>query len=394
MPWKETCAVEERIKFIKDYRSGEFMLAELCRMYGISRKTGYKWIERADQYGLKGLSDCSRAPHHHPNAVSEELVDLILALRGKHPSWGPKKLRRILERGHGGFKLPCHSTIGEIIRRHGLSVPRRRRRRCEPSSRPFSECAAPNQVWCADFKGWFKTGDGRRVDPLTISDAASRYIIRCQAMSSVSLEAVQRLFEASFREYGMPLVIRTDNGPPFASHGIGGLTRLSVWWIRLGISPERIEPGKPYQNGRHERMHLTLKKETASPPRRNLHAQQRAFDRFREEFNHQRPHEALGQETPSSVYEPSPNQYPSRLPAVEYADTMVTRKVQKRGEFHWRGHKIFLTEALAGQVVGLDPIDDRYFDIYLVKVPVGVFDSKRLLAMRRKKRKTDHVRLS
>ena len=385
MPWKETCAMEERVKFIKEYRSCHFSVAELCRRYGISRKTGYKWITRAEQGGRKALSDLSRAPHHHPHAISEEMVELILELRGEHPSWGPKKIMRILQQRHGDLKLPCISSIGAIISRNGLSVPRRRRRRCEPSSQPFAECSEPNQIWCADFKGWFKTGDGRRVDPLTITDAASRYIIRCQAMSSVSLESVQRLFEASFREYGLPLFIRTDNGRPFSSHGIGGLTRLSAWWISLGIIPERIEPGKPYQNGRHERMHLTLKQETAKPPARSLRAQQRSFDRFVYEFNHDRPHESLGQETPASVYEFSSRRYPDRLPTVEYPDSMVRRKIQSSGEFYWRGHKIFLTEALGGQEVGLEPIDDRYFEIYFATVPVGVFDSKRLMAMRRKK---------
>jgi len=382
VPWKETCAMDERKIFIEDWLRGEYTMAELCRQYEITRKTGYKWVARFLEHGYGGLEDLSRAPKNHPNAVSDEIEKLVVGARGDHPTWGPKKLKIVLEEMYPGLRIPSESTIGAILKRHGLTVPRRRRRHCEPSSQPFAECDGPNSVWCADFKGWFRTGDGLRVDPLTISDAYSRYLIRCQGMRPVTVEGVQRIFEAAFREFGMPLRIRTDNGSPFAATGLGGLSRLSVWWIRLGITPERIEPGKPYQNGRHERMHLTLKQETANPPARNLRAQQRVFDAFQNELNNERPHEAIGLIPPAALYELSPRIYPGRLPPIRYPETMVTRKVQKRGEIRWGGSNVFISKTLAGEILGLEPIDDRYFNIYLAWMQIGRFDSHRLVVLR------------
>ena len=373
--------MEERMKFVMDYESQEYSKAALCRIYGISRPTCNKWLARYGQAGVVGLADQSRAPKRHPNQVSPEIEEAILAVRREHPHWGPKKLRVLLKQAMPRGSWPATSTIGEILSRHGLTVPRKRRRRTPPYTQPFAACDGPNAVWCGDFKGWFRTGDGSRCDPLTISDAHSRKLLRCQVVKDTGFETTRGLFEATFRQYGLPLAIRTDNGTPFAGRGIGGLSRLSVWWIRLGIVPERIEPGKPQQNGRHERMHRTLKAETAKPPARTLRAQQRAFDRFREEFNHVRPHEALEMATPASVYEYSPRPYPERLGPVEYPAGLTVRIVQKRGEFYWHRHSVFLGEAFVREHVGLEPLDGRYWTVYFGERVLGVFDSHRYLVL-------------
>jgi transposase InsO family protein len=381
MPWKDTCAMEERMKFIVNYQKQEYSKAALCRIFGISRPTGDKWLDRYAQAGIAGLADQSRAPKHHPNQVSSKIEEAILAARRAYPHWGPKKLRTLLEREMPRQSWPAISTIGEILCRHGLTVPRKRRRRTPPYTQPFATCDGPNAVWCGDFKGWFKTGDGSRCDPLTITDAASRYLLRCQAVKSTGFETTRGLFEATFRQYGLPLAIRTDNGSPFASRGIGGLSRLSVWWIKLGIVPKRIEPGKPQQNGRHERMHRTLKAETAKPPARTLRSQQRAFDRFCKEFNHVRPHEALEMATPASVYTYSPRPYPERLGPVEYPSGLTVRMVQKHGGFYWHRHQVFLGEAFWGERIGLEPLDGRHWTVYFGERVLGVFDSYRYLVL-------------
>ncbi len=378
MPWKETCVMEERMKFVVEYKGAELCMSELCRKYGISRRTGYKWVGRLEQNGSAGLQDRSRAPNNHPNAVSDQLVDIILDARAEYPTWGPKKLKVLLERKHARLVIPCPSTIGEILRRNGLTVPRKRRRRATPSSQPFAACDAPNAVWCADFKGWFRTGDGRRCDPLTISDAFSRYLIRCQALQPTSFIRVKSVYEASFREQGLPFVIRTDNGPPFASIGLGGLSRLAVWLIKLGITPERIEPGKPQQNGRHERMHLTLKKETASPPQKNLRKQQEVFDVFKTVYNEERPHEGLDMATPATLYAASSRLFTGRIEPLVYPEGMITRMVQKRGHIFWRCDRVFIGEAFAGEPIGLEQIDEENYSVYIGHVQIGLFNSRRL----------------
>jgi putative transposase len=245
VPWKETGPMDERLKFVGMYLSQEWSMSALCRDFGVSRKTGYKWIERYREGGAAGLVDRSRAPLSNPQAVPRAIVQAVLAARGKHPTWGPRKLRVWLERESGTRIWPAASTIGEILRRRGLSVQRRRSRRTVPFTEPFRACDSANAVWSADFKGWFVTGDGQRCDPLTISDNYSRYLLRCQALTAGNCQMVRPIFEAAFREYGLPDAIRTDNGPPFATTTVGALSRLSIWWLKLGISPERIEPGKP-----------------------------------------------------------------------------------------------------------------------------------------------------
>ena len=376
MPWKETCAVEERLKFVLDCQKAEFSKAALCRIYDISRPTGDKWLARYGEAGIKGLHDQSRAPVRHPNEIGHEMEQAILEARRAHPHWGPKKLRVLLQRRWPCRHWPACSTIGEILRRHGLTVPRKRRRRTPPYTRPFVGCTEANAVWCADFKGWFKTSDGRRCEPLTISDAHTRFLLRCQAVEDTGYETTRGLFEAAFGQYGLPRAIRTDNGSPFASRGIFGLSRLSVWWMKLGIVPERIEPGEPQQNGRHERMHGTLKAETASPPKGTLRSQQRCFDRFRREYNHVRPHEALRMQCPGELYAPSARRYPERPASISYPSGLTVRIVQKRGEFYWHGHRVFLGEAFGEERIGLEPLDGRYWSVYFSHRVIGVFDAR------------------
>jgi putative transposase len=380
MPWKETCAMEERMKFVLEVLEGFESKAALCRIYGISRPTGDKWLGRYAATGVDGLRDVSRAPVRHPNTVTEEAEAAVLTLRAAHMHWGPKKLLALLERKAPDRPWPSASTIGEILKRHGLTMPQKRRRRAPPQTAPFAACDGPNALWCADFKGYFETGDGLRCYPLTVTDACSRYVLRCQA-ADLRHDTVRPLFEATFREYGLPAAIRTDNGGPFASRGLCGLSRLSVWWMRLGIVPERIDPGEPQQNGRHERMHRTLKQETTHPPGANRRAQQRLFDRFRHEFNEDRPHEALGQATPASMYVPSRRPYPARLQPVEYPGEMTVRAVQKSGEFYWKNKPVFLGEAFGHERIGLERLDELYWTVHFTTMALGVFDVRRGLVL-------------
>ena len=376
MPWKVSGVVEERLRFVRDYERGLWTKAELCRQYGIARKTGYKILERWEQHGLEGLKDRSRAPQRHTNQTGSEIEEQVLELRRAHMRWGARKLRKVLQ--NEGKKAPAASTIGELLRREGLVIPRRQRRKTPPYTQPFAAAEAPNQVWCTDFKGWFRTQDGERIDPLTLTDAHSRYLLRCQATEKTDTEAVRAIMEAAFREYGMPAAIRSDNGAPFASRAVAGLSRLAVYWMKLGIVPERIKPGHPEQNGRHERMHRTLKEETASPSAANRRAQQRAFDRFRREYNEERPHGALKMQTPGAVYVPSPRAYPERVPEPEYDSGLEVRRVQKHGEFNWKHQHVFLSETLAGERVGLEPVDERYWCVYFADFPIAWFDSQEL----------------
>jgi putative transposase len=377
MPWKEIVVLDERMKFVLACRQspGDSM-AVLCRRFGISRPTGYKWLERYQRLGPSGLCDASRAAHTHPNQVDVELSQQIVSMRLAHPTWGPRKLRAILEREQPGESWPAASTIGGILKRQGLSQPRRLRGCEAAAAHPLGPCLACNRVWCADFKGWFRTGDGRRCDPLTIMDGYSRYLLRCQAVAKMDYSSTRGLFESTFRRYGLPESIRTDNGEPFAGNGLLRLSRLNVWWVRLGISPQRIEPGKPQQNGSHERMHGTLKRETASPPAPSLAAQARRFDAFEKEYNHQRPHEALAMATPASVYQPSRRAYPERLAELEYPADYQLRNVAEDGQIRWKVAKVFLSKSLSGQTVGLQPLDDRFWRVKFGLLELGVLDQK------------------
>jgi transposase InsO family protein len=367
--------MDERVRFIAGLRSGLGM-AEACRSYGVSRKTGYKWLERYKLDGPSGLEERSRAPHRMPWAIDDDMQELLIAARCRHPTWGPRKLLAWLERRHRGRLFPAASSVGDLLRRRGFVKPRRRRRQIPPRVARPGRFDAPNATWCADFKGWFRTSDGKRCDPLTISDGYSRFIVGCHIVERPTLEHVQPQFERAFIEYGLPNAIRTDNGPPFASTGLGGLSRLAVWWLRLGITPDRIDPGRPDQNGRHERFHKTLKAETASPPASTHTAQQRRFDRFTREYNEDRPHESLADDTPADLYAQSPRSFPRALPDVEYPADYLVRSIHTAGTLKWKGSQLYVSEALIGQRVGLEPIADDQWLIYFAALPLAVLDNR------------------
>ena len=367
--------MDEKFRFVFEYERDEQTMKQLCASFGISRETGYVWLRRYQKLGAAGLLELNRAPRSHPNQTEAAVEQAVLELRQAHMRWGPRKLKRILERDQPSQPWPATSTIGEIVRRAGLVVPRKRRRRIDPHTQPLAHAHQANRVWCADFKGWFRSGDGTRIDPLTLSDAWSRYLLRCQAVEKTDTERVRAVFEAAFREHGLPEAIRTDNGPPFASKAVAGLSQLSVWWIRLGITHERIQAGHPEQNGRHERMHRTLKQDLR--PAHDWRAQQRELDRFRNDYNHIRPHEALDMQTPAAVYLHSNRPYPERPPEIEYPDNMQVRTIHSQGHFRWKKKDIFLTHLLWGESIGLLPIGNNLFNIYFNHRPLVGFDPSR-----------------
>lgn len=380
MPWARTDWMSERVKFVAAYLEHEACFSDLCLDFGISRKTGYKWVRRYESEGPPALQERSRAPHSHPNATSSDIVQAILTIRRRHPRWGPRKVQVVFQRQRPHAVVPAASTIGDILKRHGLVRPRRRVRRSSPYVDRLRQYDAPNAVWCADFKGCFPIGGqrgGARCHPLTISDGYSRFLLRCRGLRRPLSQYARRVFESAFCEYGLPRAIRTDNGPPFSTLAPGGLSRLSVWWIRLGIRPERIMPGRPEQNGRHERMHRTLKAETAKPPRSSFSAQQRAFDRFRLEYNEVRPHEALGQEVPASLYRPSLRSYPDRLPEPEYPTHFETRVAYPNGVISFGTTQWYVSNCIAGERVGLEPCDDGRWRVHFGWVPIGILDLRR-----------------
>jgi transposase InsO family protein len=377
MPWNETCQMDERTQFIARVLAGEDEMTALCREYGISRKTGYKWLRRYRAAGAAGLRERSHAPLRHGQAHDVAVVQAVLGLRERWPRWGPKKLRVKLGELHPELPVPATSTIGDWLQRAGWVARSRRRRRCPPYTQPFAAVTAANDVWCTDFKGWFRTADGGRCDPFTLTDAHSRYLLRCRAVARPDEENVRPIFEAAFKEHGLPLAIRSDNGPPFAAPGVGGLSRLAVWWLKLSIRPERIVAGKPQQNGRHERVHRTLKQETATPAAASLPAQQQRFDEFRAVYNSERPHEALGQKTPASVYEPSPRRYPDRLDDPNYGTDVAVRRVRSNGQIKWAGELIFVGEALIGEPVGVSETDSGDWLVRFADVELGYIHPQR-----------------
>jgi putative transposase len=368
--------MEQRLAFVVEWAKHGSSMAELCRSFGISRQTGYELVAQFKACGLDGLKPRSRAPHCHPNAVSEEVCGAVLRAKAAHPSWGPKKLQPLEDEARSiKEQWPVASTRGAILARAGLTVPRRPARPHAPArTQPFGQVTRANDTWCADFKGWFRTGDGMRCDPLTISDAHSRLLLRCQALHhGIETEYVRPVFEAVFREYGLPLRLRTDNGAPFASVGAGGLSQLAVWWIKLGITPERIDPGQPSQNGRHERLHRTLNEATAQPPAATIRAQQQRFDVFRNEYNHARPHEALQQQPPSRWYAPSPRAYPRRLEEPTYAEADQVRRVRHNGEIRWSSGTIYVSRVLIGEPVGIYESDAGWLVRY-GPIELGLLD--------------------
>jgi len=363
--------MDQREQFIRRFLANDTPMSVLCSDFGISRKTGYKWAQRFVDGGLPNLVDRSRAPHTIAHAIDEAVAQRIVELRQRHPFWGPKKLRAWLIDREPAQLWPAASTIGIILNRSGLVIPRRRRRRTPMANQPLAACTAPNITWCADFKGCFRVGK-RYCHPLTITDGYSRFLLRCEAMDGERCEPVRRAFEVTFREHGLPLRVRTDNGSPFATRAVGGLSRLSVWWIKLGVTPERIQPGKPQQNGRHERMHRTLKQETTRPAKSSVLAQQDAFDRFRQSFNHERPHEALGQRTPASVYEHSSRPMPTEPHDPEYPADFEIRRVRKDGRMAWRGGLLCVADILANEAIGVEPIADGRWQLWFGPIYLGI----------------------
>jgi transposase InsO family protein len=352
---------------------------EHCSRFGVSHETGYDWLSRVGdgQLDVARLEPLSSAPCCCPHATSVDVCEVLIDARRRHPAWGPRKLRAFLAKKHRSLVLPAPSTIGDILKRAGLVMSRRRRRHAWPSTPPFVEAKAPNDVWTADFKGQFRTRDDQLCYPLTIADALSRYLIRCDAYTHPTEEVAKASFASAFRELGLPTVIHSDNGAPFASTAVGGLSQLSVWWIHLGILPERSRRRTPSDNGRHERMHRTLKAEATDPPAANARQQQRAFDDFRLEFNEERPHEALGNNVPAAFYSPSPRPYPRRLPEVEYPSQYELRRVDASGHFKWRGRQVFLSGVLAHEVIGIVQLDDGMWDVFFGPVLLGSLSDAR-----------------
>jgi len=376
MPWEVSDVMEQRFRLVERYRDSGEGISELARRFQVSRKTVYKWLQRYELGGVEGLRDHSRRPMVQAARTPGEIEAWITDLRRTHPSWGPRKLRAWLARKHPEQRWPAESTMGLILERHGLNGRRVKRRHATPSAQPLQHAQEANDVWSIDFKGWFVCGDGQRCDPLTVSDAASRYLLCCRAVAEPNTAAVEQELTRVFRRYGLPQRMRSDNGSPFASTGVGGLSRLSVWWIRLGIVPERIAPGEPQQNGRHERMHRTLKAETAAPPAENLEAQQRRFAEFIEVYNQQRPHQALDGDTPADRYEPSPREFSEKLVEVAYPAGMELRRADDGGKFRWKQARCRVGEALAHQIVGIEPIDDGVSRVWFGPVLLGLLDER------------------
>lgn len=377
MPWHQTNPVNERLKFVAEAQRGRRSMVELCEEFGISRKTGYKLVGRYQREGPEGLRDRSRAPKKHPNQTPDEVEAAILRVRKAHSSWGSKKILSILERDRPDLALPARSTVDAILKRAGVVVARRARpRRRGYHGAPIVAAKAPNDVWSIDYKGWFRVGDGTRCDPLTVNDVNSRFSLECRAMVGPKLEDVRRRLEELFYTCGLPSYMLSDNGAPFGSRGLGGLSRLGVWMLRIGVQPVFIQPGRPDQNGRHERFHETLKAETASPPRSSIRAQQRAFDSFQRVYNDERPHEALKMKTPAEVYRESEREMPDDLVDHEYPDEFEPRRVRKDGAIKWARGYVFVGEAMAGEMVGLEPVEDDHWDVHLGPSRLGVLSDR------------------
>jgi transposase InsO family protein len=365
--------MEQRLEFVREYESELFTMTELAAQYGISRKTGYKWLDRYDAAGALGLHDRSRRPHASPHATDPELLAILIRLRQRHPRWGAKKLLIVAARQAPKAAWPCPSTVATHLKARGLIGARRRQRPPVAVASTRAPITYANEVWTTDFKGEFLTGDHRYCYPLTLRDGFSRFVLRCDALTAHTLAVTRPRMERAFAEYGLPERIRSDNGPPFGGPGLGRLSALAVWWIRLGIVPERIAPGHPEQNGSHEQFHAVLKAETARPPAASAPAQQRRFTRFCAEYNHERPHEALGQAVPATRYQPSPRPLPRRLPLLEYPGHAEIRRVDQNGYVSWR-QPLFVSVALAGEDVAFQEVDDGIWTVTFASVVLGRFD--------------------
>jgi len=349
-------------------------MSELCADYQISRKTGYKWVDRFETAGPPGLLDHPRRPAHSPWATDPALVETLVTLRTRHPRWGARKLLAVAARHDRDAAWPSRSTVCALLKARGLVPPRQRRNPHAHVTSALAPITAANQTWTTDFKGHFRTGDGAYCYPLTLRDGFSRFVLRCHALGGPTYEATRPQFARAFAEFGLPDGIRSDNGGPFAGTGLRRLSRLSVWWIRLGIRLERIALGHPEQNGSHEQFHSVLKAETARPPAANARAQQQRFTRFCAEYNDDRPHEALGDHVPASCYQPSPRSLPSRLPPLEYPAHWEIRRVSTIGQVSWGAHALFLSGALAGEDVAFEEVDDGLWTVHFATLALGRYD--------------------
>jgi transposase InsO family protein len=371
--------MEQREKFIADRRRGLFSMTELCERYNVSRKTGYKWLQRFAEDGRRALRDRSHAPHCCPHRIDSRMAELLCDTRRAHPTWGPRKILDYLAKRHRGVRIwPATSTVGDLLAREGLVRRRRRRRKpVHPGSVPI-HTTAPNDLWTIDFKGHFRTRDAIYCYPLTVADQHTRFLIACHGLFSTKGVGARRVLELAFREYGLPAAIRSDNGAPFASIGIHGLTHLNVWWMRLGIQHQRMNPGSPQENPAHERMHRTLKAEAVRPPRANLRAQQRAFNAFRAEYNTVRPHESLGGDCPAEHYRSSRRPFPSKLPPLEYPGHYIVKRVTNAGTFRFKHKLLFIANALRQQHIGLEEVNDGIWSIFLGTVLLARIDEREM----------------
>jgi transposase InsO family protein len=369
--------MDERLRFVRDAQREHFTMSELCARYGVSRRIGYKWLVRYEAEGRAGLTDRSHVPKHCPHKIQPAMEELLVLERVAHPHWGARKLLAALRRTHPRIRYwPAASTVADLLARRGLVQKRRSRRASVHPGVVRPVTFAPNDLWTADFKGQFRTGDGKYCYPLTIADLHTRYLLCCRGTLSTQTVSAKPIFERTFREYGLPLAIRTDNGVPFATQAIHGMSYLNVWWMRLGIQHQRIRPGCPQENGAHERMHRTLKRQAIKPVRASCTAQQRNFDAFQREYNDERPHERLHQQTPASQYRHSPRPYPERLPALEYPAHYLVKKINTAGTFRFRDRLLYLANALVDQQVGLEETEDGIWAIYLHTVLLATFDER------------------
>ena len=375
MPWKGVTVSEQRQRFLEDYRLSYYSITELAERFSISRKTAHKWINRYKEHGQRGFHGRSRRPHRYPRQTDAAIVEELVALRKRHPRWGARKLLNLMQRRDPRRELPAVSTGARILARQGLVKPRRRHRRAHPGC-PKSIPQGPNDIWAADYKGQFRLKNGNYCFPLTVSDLSSRYLLGCDAHPAISLGKSFTHFKGLFETYGLPNRIRTDNGVPFASNALARLSQLSVWFIKLGIYPELIEPGKPQQNGVHERMHRTLKQEATIPPGSSLCGQQRKLDRFREEFNQERPHEALEMKRPGEVYQASPRTLPKRIEPYDYPAHYLVRRVSHAGTIRVFHNQIFVSNTLHEDYVGLEEVDDGVYDLYWCFYQIGRYELK------------------
>lgn len=378
MSWKAETVIDERVRFIRDYQrrvlSNESTMRALCEEHGISRKTGYKMVRRHEQSGWPGLQNKSRAPHGGKHWSDAEIVMAVLQTREEFPEWGAKKIVTYLRDIEPNRTWPAASVAHDWLKRADLVQKSNRSRRFPHPGKPAAiDLSSSNQQWSVDFKGHFRTKDRRYCYPLTVVDSFSRYVLACDGMESPSLDPVWRVFERLFREYGMPEAILSDNGTPFSSNSVKRLSKLSVRWIRLGITPRLIEPGKPQQNGRHERMHRDLKQVACSNPEADCRRQQKRFDGFLYRYNHLRPHESLGQKPPSRIYVASPRPYPNSLPEIEYPRDFEIRRVRSTGEIKWKGQWLFLSESLIREPVGFNQVGDGTWILYFGSIELGYY---------------------